>query len=213
MLGADGSYAPVPLPGGSAVVEEDRYEVMGTNGRTLSPALSMQLSLGGEHSRMEQVGDGGPARAFRRPKGLVPFAWQPASGFDVNAKLQRRVGQLNFYDFLASVDLNDEQTFAGNPELVPPQTWELELEASRTLGVWGSTALRLYMQRIDDTVDIVPIGAVGGSPGNIDRATRHGAEWKHTLLLDPIRSDRAARREARRTGAARTQPRARSVHR
>lgn len=186
VLGADGSYVPVPLPGGSAVVEEDRYEVMGTYGRTLSPTLSMQLSLGGEYSRLEQVGGGGLTRAFRRPKGLLSFAWQPAPGFDVNAKLQRRVGQLNFYDFLASVDLNDDQAFAGNPELVPPQTWELELEASRTLGVWGNTALRLYTQRIDDIVDIVPIGPDGESPGNIDRATRHGAEWKHTLLLDPI---------------------------
>ncbi|GHA72694.1 TonB-dependent receptor plug domain-containing protein [Cognatilysobacter bugurensis] len=186
VLDPNGTYVPVPLPGGTAVVEEDRYEAMGTYGRTLSPTLSMQLSLGGEYSRLEQVGAGGLTRAFRRPKGLLSFAWQPAPGFDVNAKLQRRVGQLNFYDFLASVDLNDDQSFAGNPDLVPPQTWELELEASRTLGDWGNTALRLYTQRIDDIVDVVPIGVDGESTGNIDRATRHGVEWKHTLLFDPI---------------------------
>lgn len=186
VLTADGTYASVPLPGGSAVVEEDRYEVMGTYGRTLSPTLSMQMSLGGEYSRLAQVGGGGLTRVFKRPKGLVSLAWQPAPGVDVNAKLQRRVGQLNFYDFIASVDLNDDQSFAGNPDLVPPQTWEVELEASRALGAWGNTSLRLYSQRIDDIVDVVPIGADGESPGNIDRATRHGVEWKHTLLLDPI---------------------------
>lgn len=186
VLTADGAYSPIPLPGGSAVVEEDRYELMGTYGRALSPTLSMQVSLGGEYSRLAQVGGGGLTRAFKRPKGLVSLAWQPAPGFDVNAKLQRRVGQLNFYDFIASVDLNDDQAFAGNPDLVPPQTWELELEASRTLGAWGNTSLRAYTQRIDDIVDVVPIGLDGESPGNIDRATRHGIEWKHTLLLDPI---------------------------
>lgn len=186
VLGIDGTYAPVPLPGGSAVVEEDRYEVMGTYGRPLSSTLSVQMSVGGEYSRLQQVGGGGLTRAFERPKGHVSMAWQPSPGFDVNAKLQRRVGQLNFYDFIASVDLNDDQAFAGNPELVPPQTWELEVEASRTLGAWGNTSLRAYTQRIDDIVDVVPIGPDGESPGNIDRATRHGVEWKHTLLFDPI---------------------------
>jgi outer membrane receptor for ferrienterochelin and colicins len=181
-----GAYVPVPSPGASAVVEEDRYEIMGTYGRTLSPTLSTQVSLGGEYSRLEQVGGGGLTRTFKRPKGLISMAWQPSPGFDFNAKLQRRVGQLNFYDFIASVDLNDDQSFAGNPELVPPQTWELELEASRTLGAWGNTSLRVYTQRIDDIVDVVPIGPDGESPGNIDRATRHGVEWTHTLLFDPM---------------------------
>jgi outer membrane receptor protein involved in Fe transport len=94
------------------------------------------------------------------------------------------VGQLNFYDFLASVDLNDDQTNAGNPDLVPPQTLELEVEAIKDLGKWGNTSLRLYTQRIDDIVDTIPIGVDGESPGNIDRATVHGLEWKATVKGD-----------------------------
>ncbi|MFC0679429.1 TonB-dependent receptor plug domain-containing protein [Lysobacter korlensis] len=186
LLDPGGIYQPVALPGGTATVEEDRYEAMATYGRTLSPTLSMQLSVGGEYSRLSQAGGGGLTRAFRRPKGLASVAWKPMPGLDVNVQLQRRVGQLNFYDFLASVDLNEDQANAGNPDLVPPQTWELELEAVRDLGAYGNTTLRLYTQRIDDIVDIVPIGETGESPGNIDRATRHGLEWKSTFNLDPI---------------------------
>ena len=185
-LAADGGYAPIPLPGGTVTVQEDRYEIMGTYGRALTPATTLQVSLGGEYSKLEQVGGGGLVRSFRRPKGLVSLAWKASPDLDLNFKLQRRVGQLNFYDFLASVDLNDDQANAGNPDLVPPQTSELEIEATRNLGRWGTTSLRAYAQRVDDIVDIVPIGADGESPGNLDRATVHGWEWKGTFNLDPL---------------------------
>jgi len=185
-LGADGSYAQIPLPGGTATVQEDRYEVMATHGRNLTPTLALQVSAGGESSKLEQVGAGGLVRSFRRPKGLVSLAWKATPTLDLNMKLQRRVGQLNFYDFLASVDLNDNQTNSGNPELVPPQTSELDVEATKDLGRWGNTSVRLYAQRIDDIVDTVPIGDTGESPGNIDRARVNGMEWKGTFNLDPL---------------------------
>ncbi len=186
VLGTDGVYAPIPLPGATATVEEDRYEVMGTYGRSLTPATTLQTSIGGEYSKLEQVGAGGLTRAFRRPKGFVSLAWKATPKLDVNFKLERRVGQLDFYDFLASVDLNSEQANAGNPELVPPQTWELEMETSRDLGAWGNTSLRLYAQHIDDIVDTIPIGIDGESPGNIDQAKLYGLEWKATVNMDPI---------------------------
>jgi hypothetical protein len=186
VLGPDGSYMPVPLPGGTATVQEDRYEAMATYGRALTPALNLQVSAGGEYSRLEQAGAGGLTRSFRRPKGLASLAWKATPGLDLNLKLQRRVGQLDFYDFLASVDLANDQANAGNPDLVPPQTSELELEAVRDLGKYGNTTLRVYGQRIDDIVDTIPIGDSGESPGNIDSATVYGLEWKGTFQLAPF---------------------------
>jgi hypothetical protein len=181
-----GALNPFVLPGGTATVEEDRYEVMGSYGRALTPSLQLQLNVGGEYSKIAQVGAGGLTRSFRRPKGLVSLAWTQSPNTDYNLKLERRVGQLNFYDFLASVNVTNNQQNAGNPDLVPPQTWELSLEANRKLGAWGNTTLRLYGQRIDDIVDTIPIGVDGESPGNIDRATLYGFEWKSTLNLDQI---------------------------
>jgi outer membrane receptor for ferrienterochelin and colicins len=84
------------------------------------------------------------------------------------------------------VNLNSGQENAGNPELVPPQTWELELEAVKDLGEYGNTSLRAYRQRIDDIVDTIPIGEHGESPGNIDRASVLGVEWKATLKGEPF---------------------------
>ncbi len=84
------------------------------------------------------------------------------------------------------MDLADEQSSAGNPDLVPPQSWELDLEAVRDLGKFGNTTLRVYGQRIDDIVDTIPIGADGESPGNLDQATLYGVEWKGTFPLEPF---------------------------
>lgn len=186
LLQPEGSFEPLPLPGASATVKEDRYELMGSYGRPLATGLNLQLSAGAEHSWLRQAGGGGLSRTFLRPKGQLALAWSPSPALDVNARLQRRVGQLNFFDFLATVNLNDDRTNAGNPDLVPPQSWEMEVETSRKLGAWGNTSLRLYAHRVDDIVDIVPIGDAGQSPGNIDRATRHGAEWKASINLDPL---------------------------
>jgi outer membrane receptor for ferrienterochelin and colicins len=186
VLEEDGSFAEIPLPGGTARVAENRYEVMASHGRSLADNLKIQLAAGGEYSRLSQVGGGGLSRGFWRPKGIASAAWQPRPGFDVNIGIQRRVAQLNFFDFLAQVNLGDNLENAGNPELVPPQSWEGDVETVRGLGSWGTTALRLYGHVIDDIIDIIPIGETGESPGNAGRAYRYGVESKNTAQLDPI---------------------------
>ena len=186
LLQPDGTYKKINFPGATARVEEDRYEVMGSWGRTLSPKLSVQLAAGGEYSTLTQVGPAGQSRSFWRPKGQFSAAWKPNPKTDVNIRLQRKIGQLNFYDFLANVNLGNDTANAGNFDLVPPQTWHAEVETIRNLGAYGSTTLRLYAQLIDDIVDIIPIGPTGESPGNIESAKAWGAEWKTTFQFDPM---------------------------
>jgi outer membrane receptor for ferrienterochelin and colicins len=182
----DGFFREVELPGGTASVEEDRYEVMGSYGRPLSSSVTMKLSAGGEYSQIAQAGAGGTTRTFYRPKGELSTAWKVSPRTDVTFKLARRVGQLNFFDFLASVNLQDEVENAANPDLVPEQTWELQVEGVRNLGTLGSTTLRLYGRLIDDIIDYVPIGETGESPGNLDHATVYGVEWRSTFNLDQL---------------------------
>lgn len=182
-LRQDGLFEEVPLPGASARVTEDRYEVMGSWGRAVGRSLTLKLTGGGEYSRLS-AGGGAEARTFYRPKGEVSAAWKVSSNSDVNIKLGRRVGQLDFYDFLASVNLQDDNQTAANPDLVPQQSWELDVEGVRNLGARGSTTLRLYGRLIDDIIDYVPIGATGEAPGNLDHATVYGFESVTTLNLD-----------------------------
>lgn len=181
-----GAYVEIPLPGSDVRVEEDRYEVMTSYSRTLSPRLSVQLAAGGEYSAISVVGPNGETRRFWRPKGQASAAWKPDADTTVNARLQRRIGQLDFGVFASSVDLAVGQSTAANTQLVPQQSWELELEGIRRLGPWGVTSLRAYGRSIEDIVDFIPIGASGQAPGNLDQATVAGAEWKGNFTLDPM---------------------------
>jgi outer membrane receptor for ferrienterochelin and colicins len=183
-MNPSGAFVEVPLPGGTARVQEDRYEVVGSYGRTITPSLTMKLSAGEEYSQLAQVGAGGTTRTFYRPKGELSAAWKFSPRTDINAKLGRKVGQLNFFDFLASVDVASDIEKSANPDLVPEQSWDLEVEGVHNLGKLGSTTLRVYGRQIDDIIDYIPIGATGQSPGNLDHATVYGIESRSTLNLD-----------------------------
>jgi outer membrane receptor for ferrienterochelin and colicins len=183
-LRTNGTFEEIPLEGGIATVDEDRYQVMGSYGRPFSKNVTVKVSAGGEYSQLAQAGAGGTTRTFWRPKGELTTAWKASPRTDVNVKLARRVGQLNFFDFLASVNLQDEVEKAANPDLVPEQSWELDVEGVRNLGSLGSTTLRVYGRLIDDIIDYVPIGETGESPGNLDSATVYGIQSRSTLNLD-----------------------------
>jgi outer membrane receptor for ferrienterochelin and colicins len=186
-LDAGGDFVPIPFPNSTATVQERRAEAALTYGRPLSPNLTLQVSLAGEYSQLTQEGAGGLSRTFYRPKGFVNLAWRPQPGFDLSARLERVVGQLNFFDFVASANVSGGTANAGNANLVPPQSWNAQLQATRNLGPWGTITARLYGRLISDIVDVIPIASGGQSPGNLDdTASVYGLQWTSTFNFDPI---------------------------
>lgn len=185
-LDSDGEFVPVDFPEGTGKVTEVRYEGMATLSRALTSNLDVQLAAGGEISHLDRVDDDQEVRKFFRPKGSINLAWRPAEGLDVSLKLRRRVGQISFYDFLAQPKLSEDRENAGNPDLVPPQSWEVETEVSRDLGSWGKTRLRLFYHRVEDIIDVIPIGENGQGIGNLPHANRYGFESVSTLQLEPM---------------------------
>jgi outer membrane receptor for ferrienterochelin and colicins len=179
-----GIFQPVVFDGANARVVEKRGQLLGSIGRPLAKNVTMQLSLGGEYSQLRQIGANGLTRSFWRPKGSVSFSWKASPKLDASLKIQRKVGQLNFGDFLSSVDLQNSNGNAGNPELVPPQTWVGELELNRSLGKSGSIKAKFTHELISDLVDQVPITATTEAPGNIPSARLSAAELNASILLD-----------------------------
>src|SRR5690606_8565595 len=131
VLQPDGTFTPTPFPGATGGVTEDRYETILTHNRTLAKGLTLQLGGGAEYSKLVQTGPGGLAREFWRPKGSLTLGWTPMTGLDNSIKLARTMGQLSFGDFLASVDLAEDNGNAGNAQLVPEQAWEAVLEINK----------------------------------------------------------------------------------
>lgn len=181
-----GDFVAIPFPGGTGRVSEDRYESLLTVGRPLSSKVTAQLVAGGEYSTLVQEGPGGKSRSFLRPKGSLSIAAQLTPTFNANFKIIRRVGQLNFGQFLARVFLDNENENAGNPDLVPTQQWRFELELAKDLGVYGKTRVNFVAALSEDLIDIIPIGETGESPGNIDSGQAYGIDWNSTLQLDPL---------------------------
>jgi len=186
LLDTAGTFQPVPLPGSDAVVEEKRAEMGLSYGRPLSSTLTLQTSLGGEYSQIVQSGVGGLTRSFIRPKGFVSLAWKATPRLDLSLRLQRDVGQLNFFDFVASADLGAENQNSGNPELVPQQSWNVDFQATQNLGALGSINAKAFVNFVEDIVDQVPIGATGEAPGNIASATIWGVSLDSTFKMDVI---------------------------
>ncbi|HEX4762205.1 MAG TPA: TonB-dependent receptor, partial [Sphingomicrobium sp.] len=185
-LNSEGEFVAVPFPEGTGKVTEVRYESIVTLSRPLTSNLDLQVAAGGEHSTLDRVDDDQPARKFFRPKGSINLGWRPAKGWDASLKLRRKVGQISFYDFLAQPKLSQDRENAGNPDLVPPQSWEAEAEVARDLGRWGKTRLRTWYYRVDDIIDVVPIGENGQGIGNLPRANRYGFENVSTFQLEPV---------------------------
>jgi outer membrane receptor for ferrienterochelin and colicins len=185
-LDANGDFQPVPLPDASSKVGEKRGQAILSYGRPLSDTLTLQLTGGGEYSMLSQSGANGLSRKFLRPKGSVSLAWKASPKFSVSSKLQRKVGQLNFSDFLASVDVQNNNTNGSNARLVPPQSWLLELEANRSLGKSGSIKLLVAAEAITDIVDQIPLSATTEAPGNLPSAKRLRGEINTSFLLDTL---------------------------
>ncbi len=188
----NGNFIPQVFNGATARVDELRAQAIATYARPLSDELSLEVSLGGEFSQLSQTGAGGLTRSFIRPKGSVALTWTASPVFSLSSRIHRRVGQLSFGSFLASVNVQNNISNAANPQLVPSQSWLWENEARWSLGDAGSIRFNLQGELISDLVDQIAIGpdaeGVGNLPGT---AMRLRGELNGSFVLDSIGFDGA----------------------
>jgi outer membrane receptor for ferrienterochelin and colicins len=185
-LQPDGSFLPVVFGGERTKVEEKRAEASLTWGRSLASNLTAQLNLAAEYSELGSSGPGGLTRSFIRPKGKLAFAWKVAPKTTINWLLQRRIDQLNFFDFASSVDVANSQGNQGNGKLVPPVVNRTELEVVQDFGRWGNASVALAYAYAQDLVDQIPLSPTAEGRGNLPPAHLYRISSKATLLLDPL---------------------------
>lgn len=183
VLDARGNLIPLPLPGASGRIEEQRVAAEVAHARPLSESATVALSAGAEWSWLRQAGSDIPTRRFFRPRGSAAITWQVSKKLQLAAEAERRIGQIEFFDFLASLDLADDRANLRNPLLEPPESWDLEISARRSLAGFGQANLRVYARFIENLVDRIPIGEVGDAVGNIANARLYGVEWNSAFDL------------------------------
>jgi outer membrane receptor for ferrienterochelin and colicins len=190
----DGSYVLAAVDGGNGRVEERRGETNLSYSRKLSDAWSLQSSLGVEYSEIGVTFNPLPTGAteqpdpqeFVRSKGFLALVWKATDDLDISLKGERRVGQLDFGDFVSAVEFDGVAGTTQTSELVPEQAWIATSEINQNLGAWGAVKLALESRVIDDVIDVEPVGASGQRIGNIGQATQWSVNGSGTINLDPI---------------------------
>ncbi|HIL82095.1 MAG TPA: TonB-dependent receptor [Pseudomonadales bacterium] len=178
--------ALIPLPGGNARVEEFRAEVFISDSWTVSKKLTLDTGLAFEYSKIKQTGDTDLSRKFTYPKPFVTATYSPSEFTQWRFRLQREVGQLDFFEFVSSANLEDDDLNLGNPNLKPEQSWVLEFGFERRFGEIGVIEFMPFYHAIDDVEDLVPLGDTYEAPGNIGNGERWGFEAALTTALDAV---------------------------
>lgn len=199
--------APVPLPSASVTVEETRGEVFGRGTWRIHPNWLLEGGLRLESSTISQSGDADQEKSFFFAKPRAQLTWTPMAGNQLRLRVEREVGQLDFGDFAASADLNDDNVMGGNAHLEPETRWIGE--AVYEVRFWGEGIVSLGYRhdRIDNVIDRLPLedglSAVGNiGEGTLDRLSaniviptdRFGIpggrfgfknDWNSTEVIDP----------------------------
>jgi outer membrane receptor protein involved in Fe transport len=105
----------------------------------------------------------------------------------VRGSLERTVSQLDFGDFVASFDNDDDQVDAGNPDLEPEKAWRWRFTVERRLADdAGVLEAQVFYNDIEDHIEKVAATDIISSPGNIGDATHYGVQLKGSWRLAPI---------------------------
>ena len=163
--------APVPLTNANLSVNEKRGEVFGSATWKILPTLTLEAGMRMEFSEISSTGDTVKSRDFLYPKPRLLLSWAPDAQSQIRLRAERTVGQLNFSDFVAAVNLAGYGIGAGNADLRPDQRWQFEGTYERRFMDRGALVFSYMHEEITDLQDFVPVGGGLDAPGNIAHAT------------------------------------------
>lgn len=172
-------------PGSDTIVEETRYEAQISDVWTVSPTLRIEpgfkfeVSSITQEARLQTAPNLTAERDFTYPKPIVTATWRPSPQQQLRLSLEREVAQLDFNDFVTSVEVQNERVDSGNSELVPAQAWAFDAAFEQKFWGEGRLVLRGSYDEVEDVQDVVPVIPLGGTladasdgPGNLGDGTR-----------------------------------------
>jgi len=179
----DGVSVNVPIINSDQKITEDRVETFSTYSWKPVSGVEIETGLAAEFSWLTQVGsDVGSDRSLKFFKPSLDVWLNPSQSSQVWFSFRRDVGQLDFDDFVATVNREDNEVLAGNPDLQPEKSWDLEVGAEHRLAD-GAGVLngRVFYRRINDVKDLIPLGIDDSQPGNLGNGSHYGAEFETSI--------------------------------
>lgn len=189
----DGMLVPIDVFNANSDVNEDRFEFFSTHFWQLGNALALESALNVEYSKISQEGaDVDNARSFTYVKPRFDLSWDIDDANQLRGTVERTVSQLDFGDFVASFDNDDDQVDAGNPDLEPEKAWTYKLNyLHRLASDKGVFEAQLFFVDIEDHIDNIRVTDTLSAAGNIGDAERLGLTLKGSLRLAALGIDGA----------------------
>jgi hypothetical protein len=176
----------VALPSASVKVEETRGEAFTKATWRVTPKLSLEGGVRLETSKLKQSGDADQEKSFFFAKPRFLATWTPAPNNQVRFRFERELGQLDFEDFAASAELDDETVYGGNVDLEPEQRWISELIYERRFWGEGIVTIGYRHDEIIDAIDRLPLPGGLSATGNIGNATLDKLSLNVVVPLDRL---------------------------
>ncbi|HET9337109.1 MAG TPA: TonB-dependent receptor [Sphingomicrobium sp.] len=185
-LSSDG--VPIPITGSDVDVSERRAEAAIGMTWQAGKSLALETSLRAEYSAIRSTGDTSQDDDFLFWKPRIRLSWDNRRT-RIRATLEREAAQLDFEDFVASVELDRDDVVAGAPSLTPPTTWSFSTLFEQRFWDGGTFILTFRRERIDDVIDRVVVesdGELFDAVGNIGRGKRTSLRAELTARLDQL---------------------------
>jgi hypothetical protein len=179
----------IPQPSADVTVSEKRGEVFGSSTWKINPKLTLEAGARFEFSEITETGDAQQDRTFFYPKPRALLTWDPYKDTEIRLRVEKKVGQLDFTQFVSSADLTGGTVKIGNPNLRPDQRWQYEAALEQRFWGKGSVVITALHEQITDVTDYIPIATPDGpedAPGNIGNGTSDQIDIETNIPLDPF---------------------------
>ena len=190
MLDTDQAYTEggraIALPSASVKVEELRGEAFAKGTWRVDPKLTLEGGLRLETSTIKQSGDASAKESFFYAKPRFQATWTPKANHQLRFRFERELGQLDFSDFAASAELDDNTVYGGNVDLAPEQRWISELTFERRFWGEGIVSVGYRHDKIIDVIDRLPLPGGLSATGNIGNGTLDRLSLNIVVPLDKL---------------------------
>ena len=143
-------------------VKENRYELFANHTYNISSRMVLQSSLTGEFSKISSVtvpltgANVERSKKFSFLKPRVDFRYDLTGSDQLRASIEKKVSQLDFQNFVATFDVNNDILRLGNTGIVPEKSWNYSVAYEHRLpNDAGALQVEFFYRDISDYIELV----------------------------------------------------------
>ena len=190
---AAGGLVPQKVSNANSRVEEIRYEPFLIHNWTINTQMSLESTLVYESSEISQSGDVTKQRDFDFIKPKIDLRYDLTPTLQLRGTIERIVNQLNFADFVAANDEqdNDRNIVSGNAGLSQQTQWrysfKTEYRLPNDVGVMSAELFYAEHQDVIDRIDVSPSATdLQSANGNIGDGREYGLDLNASVRMGMI---------------------------